>query len=381
MKEQDHQHPHLQAIVEAHASVACSGHENLNKALINSVSTLSRFHAGYFRITLSLASQALLWKTLVDRSKQFHKLPSLTFLLVWCLALATQVLFCFLYLLKCLFHFHMVRAEFLHHVGVNYLFAPWIGWLLLLQSSPNFFFASNTTPYIALWWVFMIPIIVLDVKIYGQWFTTEKRFLSAAANPTSQVTVIANLVGARAAAQMGWEETAMCMFSLGIIHYLVIFVTLYQRLSGGNNFPAMLRPTFFLFFAAPSMGSMAWSSISGVFDTSSKMLFFLSLFIFASLACRPSLFKKCMRRFNVAWWAYSFTLTFLALASTEYAKEMKGIGNSTGSIISLMLSALSILIFLCLILLTVLKFDKLLHRNDPSNVSFSNGRRSGSGSA
>jgi hypothetical protein len=29
-----------------------------------------------------------------------------------------------------------VKAEFLHHVGVNYLFAPWISWLLLLQSSP-----------------------------------------------------------------------------------------------------------------------------------------------------------------------------------------------------------------------------------------------------
>lgn len=276
MKGQNNKQPHPQAVGKAHA-------ENPNKILNNSVSILSRFHAGYFRITLSLSSQALLWKNLSDQTKEFHKLPSFTFLLVWCLALATQVLFCFVFMLKCFFRFQMVRTEFLHHVGVNYLFTPSVAWLLLLQSSPDFLFNPNTTPYVVLWWFFIIPIIGLDVKIYGQWFTTEKRFLSAAANPTSQVTVIANLVGARAAAQMGWEETAICMFSLGIIHYLVIFITLYQRLSGGNNFPAMLRPTFFLFFAAPSMASLGWSSISGVFDTSSKMLFFLSLFIFASL--------------------------------------------------------------------------------------------------
>lgn len=257
---------------------------NNTKTQVSSpASIVGHLHAGFFRITISLASQALLWKTLSEHTHgSLYKLPSNTHLLLWVVSLATQLSFCFLYLLRCFFHFHMVRAEFRSHVGVNYLFAPWIAWLLLLQSAPSSFLAR--TSYVVLWWIFIIPIIALDIKIYGQWFTTEKRFLSAAANPTSQVTVIANLVGARAAAQMGWEESAICMFSLGIIHYLVIFVTLYQRLSGRNSLPRMLRPTFFLFFGAPSMASLAWSSIIGRgFDISCKMLFFLSLFIFASL--------------------------------------------------------------------------------------------------
>ncbi|CAK9186485.1 unnamed protein product, partial [Ilex paraguariensis] len=55
------------------------------------------------------------------------------------------------------------------------------------------------------------------------------------------------------------------------------------RLSGGDRLPEMLRPVFFLFFAAPSIASLAWNSIAGTFDTASKMLFFLSLFLFASL--------------------------------------------------------------------------------------------------
>lgn len=129
--------------------------------------------------------------------------------------------------------------------------------------------------------------MVLDVKIYGQWFTKGKRLLSAVANPTSQMSVIGNFVGSHAAMEMGWRESAICLFSLGMSHYLVLFVTLYQRLSGSNGVPAMLRPVFFLFFAAPSMASLAWESISGKFDHSSKMLFFLSLFLFMSLVRTP----------------------------------------------------------------------------------------------
>lgn len=103
----------------------------------------------------------------------------------------------------------------------------------------------------------------------SQWCLTKGRLLLLmVANPMSQLTVIENFVAARAAAEMGWRESAVCMFSLGIVHYLVLFVTLYQRLSGDSSLPAMLSPVF-LFIAAPSMASLPWDSISGCFDTPS----------------------------------------------------------------------------------------------------------------
>lgn len=257
------------------------------KTLLTSI--LTSVTAGYFRISISFGAQALLWKILTLHSngvsQPIHRLlrvlPSTTFLILWYISLLALFSLSFLYILKCFLHFHLVKSEFLHNIGVNYLYAPWISWLLLLQSAPMII--PNTISYQVLWWVFTAPIFVLDLKIYGQWFTTEKRFLSTVANPTSQVSVIGNLLGARAAAEMGWKECAVFMFSLGMAHYLVLFVTLYQRLAGGNRFPAMLRPTFFLFSAAPSLASLAWRSITGTFDTPSKMLFFLSFFLFMSL--------------------------------------------------------------------------------------------------
>ena len=147
----------------------------------------------------------------------------------------------FLYMLRCMFFFKVVEAEFWHRVGVNQLFAPWISWLLLLQSAP--FVAPNTVSYLVLWWVYEFPIVALDVKIYGQWFSKGKRFLSTFANPTSQLSVIGNLVGAQAAAKMGWNLERDCyfLFSPGMVHYLVLFATLYQRLSDGDRLPAMFK--------------------------------------------------------------------------------------------------------------------------------------------
>ena len=250
------------------------------------MSVLSSLHAGYFRISLSLCSQALLWNIMIaphspSMSHLQSSLPSMAFHLLWYLALTTQLSLCVLYALKCFLFFDLVKEEFSHYIGVNYLYAPSISWLILLQSAPMM--EPQSVLYQSLFSVFALPVLALDTKLYGQWFTTEKRFLSMMANPGSQVSVIANLVAARGAAEMGWKECALFLFSLGMVHYLVIFVTLYQRLPGGKNFPTKLRPVFFLFFAAPAMGSLAWNSICGNFDHLAKMLFFLSLFIFMSL--------------------------------------------------------------------------------------------------
>ncbi|MBA0748172.1 hypothetical protein Gogos_005020 [Gossypium gossypioides] len=376
--------PPTQLIVEA--SISSTDHPKKNnngEALSPSCSNiLTKIHAGYFRISLSLGCQALLWKILTqpngvsrDVLHVFSKLPSTACLLLWCLAALTQISLTLVYVLRCYFQFDLVKAEFSHHIGVNYLYAPWISWLALLQSAP-ILLQNSSLLYMILCWTFIVPLAMLDIKIYGQWFTTEKRFLSVMANPTSLISVIGNLVAARAAAQMGWKESAVCMWSLGMVHYLVLFVTLYQRLSGQNSLPTILRPTFFLFFAAPSMGSLAWNSITGTFDTTSKMLFFFSLFLSVSLACRPFLFKKSMRKFNVAWWAYSFPLTFLAMAAVEYSREVKC---HVATLLMLLLSVVSVLVFLGLMMLTAANIDRLLGGTDDPILAFCKNKKSNAG--
>ncbi|CAJ1941387.1 unnamed protein product [Sphenostylis stenocarpa] len=288
---QNHSYSYMMDGTEIKSSVdviACGSLNNTNNPATTTITNpphsrlplLTKIHAGYFFVCLSFGAQALLWKSLSKHNKDsntlwhgFNLMPSVAFLLLWCVALLTATTLSLLFLLKCILHFDTVKEEFSHHTGMNCMYAPWISWLLMLQSAPMI--VHTTCYYKVLCLAFSFVIFLIDLKLYGQWFTTKKQFLSTVANPTSQVSVIGNLVSAQVIAEIGWKESAVLMFSLGLVFYLVIFITLYQRLT-------VLRPGYFLFIAAPSVASLAWKSISGAFVTPSKMLLFLSLFLFMS---------------------------------------------------------------------------------------------------
>lgn len=73
-----------------------------------------------------------------------------------------------------------------------------------------------------------------------------------------------------------------------------------------------------------------------------------------------------MRRFNVAWWAYSFPLTILAHAATRYAQEVKA---NVANLLMLVLSVLSVIVTLALIAFTAIKTNDILPQDDPFDSS------------
>ncbi|XP_031494916.1 S-type anion channel SLAH4-like [Nymphaea colorata] len=345
---------------------------------------LARFHADLFRVSMALAGQALLWRTLSSGSFSdpwpplFNSIVEKSFWLLAALVLSSSSL---AYLFKSIFHFHVVKAEFLDRWRVNYLFAPWIAAILLLQcllpfrydherssgsglGGSKFINWGHLAPLIsrALWCACTAAVLLLEVKIYGQWFTKGKRFLSTVANPSTHLSLIGNFASAQAAARLNWMEPALFLFSVGIVHYLVVFVTLYQRLPCNASSPARLQPAIFLSIAAPSMASVAWASISGHFDTACKMFHFLSIFLFLMLIVRPTLFAKAMKKFNSAWWAYVFPVTTLALSSAEYSLE---VGSAVAHGIRRAMSLISLAMTLALILLTLV-YRKAVFVDDTS---------------
>ena len=67
-----------------------------------------------------------------------------------------------------------------------------------------------------------------------------------------------------------------------------------------------------------------------------------------------------MKRFNIAWWAYSFPITFLALDSVQYAQDVK---DQVASGMMLIFSSISVLIFLGVMVLTAANSNRLLRRD------------------
>lgn len=250
---------------------------------------LLRFPIGCFGICLGLGSQAILWKEL-SRSQElaFLHIPAEINLFLWGLALLAILAISTTYAMKVVFYYEAVRREFFHPVRVNFFFAPWIAGMFLALGLPP---RIATSVHPAVFCALMSPLFVLELKLYGQWLSGGKRRLSKVANPSTHLSVVGNFVGALLGAVVGWPEPATFFWSVGVAHYIVLFVTLYQRLPTNESLPKELHPVFFLFVAAPSTASVAWMHITGRFDFVSRIVFFVALFLYTSLVVRINFFR------------------------------------------------------------------------------------------
>ncbi|XP_024518750.1 guard cell S-type anion channel SLAC1 [Selaginella moellendorffii] len=282
---------------------------------------LLRFPINSFGIVLGLGSQTILWKKLsLMPSMRFLHIPLHINFVLWCVALCAYTLISLTYVCKCIFYFEAVRREFYHPVRINFFFAPWVcGMFLTLGVPPTI--AASIHP--AAWLVFMSPLVVLELKIYGQWLSGGERRLSKVANPATHVSIVGNFVGSLLGATVEWKELATFFWAVGIAHYVVVFVTLYQRLPTNELLTRDMHPVYFLFLAVPSTASVAWEKITSDFGYVSKLVFFLGLFLLFSLVVRVSIFRGF--KFSLTWWAYTFPLTAVAIASIHYAVREPGL--------------------------------------------------------
>ncbi|URE16424.1 C4-dicarboxylate transporter malic acid transport protein [Musa troglodytarum] len=281
---------------------------------------LLRFQVSSFGMCLGISSQAILWKALATT-------PSMTFLHI-------------------IFYFEAVCREYYHPVRVNFFFAPWITCLFLAIGAPP---SVAIKLHAELWYVLMAPIFCLELKIYGQWMSGGQRRLSRVANPSNHLSIVGNFVGALLGASMGLKEGPIFFFAVGLAHYTVLFVTLYQRLPTNETLPKELHPVFFLFVAAPSVACMAWAKITGNFGYCSKIAYFTALFLFVSLAVRINFFRGF--RFSLTWWAYTFPMTGASVATIRYSAE---VSNTFTRTLSIALSAISTLTVAVMLVSTII---------------------------
>ncbi|KAF8047055.1 hypothetical protein N665_3233s0001, partial [Sinapis alba] len=280
---------------------------------------LLRFPIGCYGICLGLSSQAVLWLALAKSpATHFLHIPPMINLIIWLLALVALVSVSFTYILKCIFYFEAVKREYFHPVRVNFFFAPWVVCMFLAISVPPVLSREPLHP--AIWCVFMGPYFFLELKIYGQWLSGGRRRLCKVANPSSHLSIVGNFVGAILASKVGWNEVAKFLWAVGFAHYLVVFVTLYQRLPTSEALPKELHPVYSMFIAAPSAASIAWNTIYGQFDGCSRTCFFIALFLYISLVVRINFFTGF--KFSLAWWSYTFPMTTASVATIKYAEAV-----------------------------------------------------------
>ncbi|CAN8264994.1 unnamed protein product [Cochlearia groenlandica] len=308
---------------------------------------LLRYPISTFGMCLGVSSQAIMWKTLATAEPtKFLHVPLWINQCLWFISVALIFTIAIIYILKIVLYFEAVRREYYHPIRINFFFAPFISLLFLALGVPPS--VIKDLPQF-LWYILMFPFICLELKIYGQWMSGGQRRLSRVANPTNHLSVVGNFVGALLGASMGLKEGPIFFYAVGMAHYLVLFVTLYQRLPTNETLPKDLHPVFFLFVAAPSVASMAWAKVTGSFDYGSKVCYFIAIFLYFSLAVRINFFRGI--KFSLSWWAYTFPMTGAAIATIKYATVVKG---TTTQVMCVILCAISTLVVFALLITTII---------------------------
>jgi tellurite resistance protein len=216
------------------------------------------------------------------------------------------------YLAKAVRHPKAVAAEFAHPVRSNF-FATFSISLMILASA---LFPYAPQPAHGLWALGAALQMGLTLRLMSRWVLAPHEY--AHFNPGWFVPVVGNIIAPVLGVTLGHAEIAWFFFSVGLVFWLVLFAALFERLVFHPPLPARLAPSLFILIAPPAVGFIGYQPLAGhTLDVLARILFFTALFItLLVLLCWP-LWRKLP--FGVTWWAFTFPLDAMALASLDYA--------------------------------------------------------------
>lgn len=108
-------------------------------------------------------------------------------------------------------------------------------------------------------------------------------------------------------------------FSIGLFFWPILTAIIFNRLIFHGSLPDRFMPTLFIFIAPPAVGFISWFGLVGEVDAFARVLYFIGLFFTLLLASQIRYFTRL--KFFLSWWAYSFPIAAITIATLLMAKE------------------------------------------------------------
>ena len=231
-------------------------------------------------------------------------------------ALALFALLTVAYAAKFLLHREAVLEEYHHPVKLHFL--PSISISLLLLSIVAL--GQARTAALPLFGAGVVLHFALTLMVLHNWFNKE-HFQTAHLNPAWFIPIVGNVLVPLSGVALGFVELSWFFFSIGIVFWVVLFAIIVNRVLFHNPLPERLSPTLFILIAPPAVGFLSYVKLVGEVDAFARVLFYFALFLTVFLATQlPRLMRA---RFFLSWWAYSFPLAAITVASLEMAARLK----------------------------------------------------------
>jgi tellurite resistance protein len=113
-------------------------------------------------------------------------------------------------------------------------------------------------------------------------------------------------------------EISWFFFSVGLFFWPVLTAIIFYRLIFHGSLPERLMPTLFIFIAPPAAGFISYTRLTGGIDAFAHILYGIALFFTLLLCAQIGRFLRL--RFFLSWWAYSFPLAAMTIATLIMAK-------------------------------------------------------------
>lgn len=276
----------------------------------SNASRLLHFPVAWFAVVMGLAGLTIAWA----RTEKTFALDIAVS--PWLLG-ASITVFCLLgvlYSAKTLRYPDAAAAELSHPVKQAFVPTFSIGLILLSIA----LYASAPGISFWLWTVGALLHLLLTLYVLSSWIHHEKYELSHL-NPAWFIPVVGNILVPIAGVHHASVEISWFFFSLGLFFWPVLTAIIYYRLIFHGSLPERFIPTLFIFIAPPAVGFIAYHQLTHELDAFARILYFVALAFTLILATQLKQFLRL--KFFLSWWAYSFPLAAITIATLIMAED------------------------------------------------------------
>lgn len=250
----------------------------------------------------------------------------------------------FFYFLKGLHYKQAVVNEFQNPIRLSFFPTSSIG--LILLSACYLPYHQAASEY--LWIIGSAAQLLFTLVILSQWIHHDK-FQIQHSNPAWFIPIVGNILVPVTGTELGYIETSWFFYSIGLIMWLPLLSVLLNRFFFHPMLPSKLLPTLFILIAPPAVGFLAWIKLhNGQLDDTARILFYFALFTTLLLIAQIKYFIKAS--FALPWWAYSFPMAAITIASMVMAEK---IGNTFYQLLSIGLYMALVVLLTTLVIKTL----------------------------
>lgn len=212
------------------------------------------------------------------------------------------------YMLKIATYPEAVKKEMNHPIKSSFMASISVSFLLLSIA----FYDFAPTLSIVLWFVAAPLQLFFTLLVIKYWIHNDLEVVHS--NPAWFIPIVGNVLVPVIGVDAAPIFVSLFFFSIGMFFWIVLFTIMMNRVIFHKPLAKKLLPTFFIFIAPPAVGFISYLKITnGSIDLFAIFLYCIALFTLLLLLFMLRMFD--IKMFFISWWAYTFPLAAITIAT------------------------------------------------------------------